>query len=182
MTALQLIFLFTAAITLISAYLVVTRRNMVHAALFLVLSLFGVAVFFVLLDAGYLAVVQVIVYIGAIAILMIFAVMFTRRIASDDVVASNRNAGWAGLLSALLFFSIVIMLGGWGKFNMLAPELTRPGIAPADLGQFLVVELGVSLVSPSQYVLPFEVASILLLAALIGSIVIAWPRTTEGDD
>jgi NADH-quinone oxidoreductase subunit J len=182
MTALQLIFLATAAMTLISAILVVTRRNMVHAALFLVVSLFGVAVFFVLLNASYLAVAQVVIYIGAIAILMIFAVMFTRRIASDDVVASNRNAGWAGLLSALVFFSLVIMLGGWSQFNLLAPQLTRAGVAPADLGQSLAVELGASLVSPSQYVIPFEVASILLLAALIGSIVIAWPRKIEGDD
>lgn len=182
MTAIQLIFLATAVMTLISAILVVTRRNMVHAALFLVVSLFGVAVFFVLLNATYLAVAQVVIYIGAIAILMIFAVMFTRRIASDDVVASTPNSGWAGLLSTLLFFILVIMLGGWSQFNVHAPQLTRAGVAPGDMGQTLAAELGASLVSPSAYVIPFEVASVLLLAALIGSIVIAWPRKKAGDD
>lgn len=176
MTALQIIFLGIAAMTLISAYFVVTRRNMVHAALFLVVALFGVAAFFVLLSATFLAVAQVVIYIGAIAILMIFAVMFTRRIASDDVVTTNRNAGWAGMLAALLFFSLLLILGGWSKFNVQAPVLSRPGVAPGDLGQALLVELGAALVSPSAYIIPFEVASVLLLAALIGAIVIAWQK------
>lgn len=182
MTPAQIIFLGVAAMTLISAFLVVTRRNMVHAALFLVITLFGVAAFFVLLNATYLAVAQVVIYIGAIAILMIFAVMFTRRIASDDVVTYNRNAGWSGMLATLLFFSLVVILGGWSKFNTLAPALTRVGVAPQDMGQALAVELGVSLVDPGQYVIPFEVAGILLVAALIGSIVIAWQRPEAGDE
>ncbi|MDH5505712.1 MAG: NADH-quinone oxidoreductase subunit J [Anaerolineae bacterium] len=176
MTPLQVIFLITAAVTLVAALAVVTRQNLVHAALFLVLSLFGVAVFFVLLEAEFLAVVQVIVYIGAIAILMIFAVMLTRKVASDDTVAANRNAGWAGLIAAGLFFILVIMLSAWSGFYTQAAELSRPGVDTADLGQAMLVELGEHLVSPQAYVIPFEVASVLLLAALIGSLVIAWPR------
>ena len=68
MTFIQLFFIFAAAATLGAALLVVTSRNLIHAALWLIVSLFGVAVFFVILNAGFLAMVQVVVYIGAIAI------------------------------------------------------------------------------------------------------------------
>jgi hypothetical protein len=80
MSVMQLIFIIIAAISLGGALMVVTTRNLVHAALWLILTLFGVAVLFVLLNAGFLAIVQVVVYIGAIAILMIFAIMLTRQV------------------------------------------------------------------------------------------------------
>ena len=178
MTPIQLIFIATALMTLLSAVFVVNRKNMVHAGLFMVLSFFGIAIFFVLLSATYLAVVQVIVYIGAIAILVIFAVMFTRRIASDDVVTTNENSGMAGIVSAMLFFTLLMIMGGWSKFNMAMPVLNRPGIHPDNLGQVLIVELGVGLLSPDGYVIPFEVASILLLVALIGAVIITWKRSS----
>ncbi len=79
MTAEQIIFLLTAAVILGSALMVVTTRNLLHAALWLVVALFGVAVLYAILQANFLAVIQVVVYIGAIAILFIFAVMLTRR-------------------------------------------------------------------------------------------------------
>ncbi len=84
MTALQIIFILVAARTLGAGLMVVTARNLIHSALWLVLALFGVAVLYVLLEAGFLAVVQVVVYIGAIAILIIFAIMLTRKIAPDS--------------------------------------------------------------------------------------------------
>ncbi|PIZ26393.1 MAG: NADH-quinone oxidoreductase subunit J, partial [Chloroflexi bacterium CG_4_10_14_0_8_um_filter_57_5] len=79
MTPVQIIFLLCAALILASALMVVTTRNLIQAALWLVAALFGVAMLYAILDAGFLAVVQVVVYIGAIAILFIFAVMLTRR-------------------------------------------------------------------------------------------------------
>ena len=79
MTAEQIIFLIVGAVTLVAGLMVVTVRNLVHAALWLVATLFGVAIIYTLLNASFLAVVQVVVYIGAIAILFIFAVMLTRR-------------------------------------------------------------------------------------------------------
>ncbi|MBW8009925.1 MAG: NADH-quinone oxidoreductase subunit J [Chloroflexi bacterium] len=176
MTALQVIFLATAAMILFSAWMVVTRRNLVHAALYLVLTLFGVAVLFVLLEATFLAVVQVLIYIGAIAILMIFAIMLTRRVASDDTVVANHNAGWAAMLAVLVFSSLVIIMGAWSQFTTFASPLTRPGVPSNELGQEIVAELGQSLVDPDAYVIPFEVASVLLLAALIGAIVVAWQK------
>jgi len=91
MTPLQLIFLFTGAAILISAVMVVVAHNLVHAALWLVVSLFGVAVLFVLLEAGFLAAVQVVLYIGAIAILIIFAIMLTRRVMQDSGPQTNQQ-------------------------------------------------------------------------------------------
>ena len=92
MSATPISFLVVAALTLASAFLVVTVRNLIHAAVWLVAALFGVAVIFVLLDAGFMATVQVVLYIGAIAILIVFAVMLTRRVMQD--VGPQSNANW----------------------------------------------------------------------------------------
>jgi len=92
MTGEQIIFLFVALFTLGSGFMVVSTRNLVHAALWLVSTLFGVAVTYALLNATFLAVVQVVVYIGAIAILFIFAVMLTRKDMRDQ--GPQMNANW----------------------------------------------------------------------------------------
>ncbi|MDD2695035.1 MAG: NADH-quinone oxidoreductase subunit J [Anaerolineales bacterium] len=168
MTAMPILFTLVAALTLGAALLVVTTRNLVHAALWLVLALFGVAVFFVLLSAGFLAVAQVVIYIGAIAVLMIFAIMLTRRIARDAGPQVNPNWGWALLITALFFGGLVWMVFQWPGALATQPEL-NPALDT-------VQELGKALVSPGAYLIPFEVASVLLLAALIGAIMIAWER------
>lgn len=164
----QIIFFIVAVMTLGSATMVVTTRNLVHAALWLILTLFGVAVTFALLNAPFFAVVQVVIYIGAISILLIFAIMLTRRTMQDS--GRSVNPGWwvAAFLSLVLFAGLLWMFSTWSGFGTALPEL------PAGVDQ--VRELGMALVSPNAYVLPFEVASVLLLAALIGSIVVAWER------
>ncbi len=163
----QGVFIFTSLLILFSGFMMVTRANLVHSALYLVVALFGVAVLFVLLDAGFLAVVQVLVYIGAIAILMIFAVMLTSDNVAGERDSVNNTFGWALLLASLLGFALIIMLGQWPAAAATAPALS----ATRDT----VVELGTALVSPDAYVIPFEVASVLLLAALIGALVVARP-------
>lgn len=182
MTITQIIFLVTAAVTLFAALNVVMRRNLVHAGLFLVLALFGVAAFFVLLEAPFLAVVQVVIYIGAISILMIFGVMLTRRVADDDTPISTRNAWLAGMTAVLALEGLVVLLGAWPDFETTVAPLTRAGVAPNQLSQVLVEELGVALVSPNAFILPFEVASVLLLAALIGAIYIASERNNNNKE
>ena len=168
MSVMQIIFLIVAALTLGSALMVVSARNLVHSALWLVMALFGVAVFFVLLDAAFLAVAQVVIYIGAIAILVIFAIMLTRRVAVVSGPQLNSNWIWAAIIAASIFGGIAWMLNSWNKFNVTAPQLAAGADPTRQLGQ--------ALVSPDLYVLPFEVASVLLVAALIGSIMIAWDR------
>lgn len=167
MTALQIIFLISAAVILVSAVMVTVTRNLVHAALWLIAALFGVAVIFAVLEAGFLAVVQVVVYIGAIAIMFIFAVMLTRREMLDKGPQMNKRAWLAGILGVLLFASMVYMLSTWIGFNQL-PSLVGETDTLALLGN--------SLLLPSAYLLPFEVASVLLLAALVGAVYVASNR------
>lgn len=168
MTPLQIFFVLVAAATLGAAFMVVTARNLIHSALWLVVALFGIAVFYVLLHAGFLAVAQVVIYIGAIAILMIFAIMLTRHLAVETGPTVNANWGWAAALSALIFFGLVWMLSNWPNF------FTQEVALPATVDPLR--QLGEALVSPNAYVLPFELASVLLLAALIGAIIVAWDR------
>ncbi len=168
MTPMQLIFIAAAVVTLGAALMVVTARNLVHSALWLILSLFGVAILYVLLNAGFFAVIQVVVYIGAIAILFIFAVMLTRRVMQDTGPQSNPNWWLAALLAVGLFVCLLLILNTWPEFNAEMPELA----ADADS----LEQLGVALVSPNAYVLPFELASVLLVAAMIGAIYVAWEK------
>lgn len=145
---------------------VVTTRNLMHAALWLILSLFGVAGLFVLLSAPFLAAIQVLVYIGAIAILIVFAVMLTRSLTHMREIF-NRPAASA-LVSALLFLflAVGIILPVWGQNGSQANLPLSEAVASTT-------DLGEALVDRNQYVLPFEVASLLLTAAMIGAIVIA---------
>src|SRR5829696_9901035 len=103
MTGAQIAFIIVALFTLASGFMVVTTGNLVHAALWLVSTLFGVAVTYALLSAAFLAVVQVVVYIGAIAILFIFAVMLTRRELRDQGAQQHSN-WWVGALLSVLTF------------------------------------------------------------------------------
>jgi NADH-quinone oxidoreductase subunit J len=168
MTSSQIFFLLVALFTLGSGFMVVTTRNLVHAALWLVSTLFGVAVTFALLNASFLAVVQVVVYIGAIAILFIFAVMLTRKDMRDQGPQMNRNWWFGALLSVLTFAGLFFLLQGWAGLSATATEL------PA--GFDAISELGNALTSPNGYVLPFEVASVLLVAALVGAVYVAFNR------
>jgi NADH-quinone oxidoreductase subunit J len=168
MTAQQIIFLVVALLLIGSAVKVVTTRNLIHAALWLVSALFAVAVLFALLNAGFLAVVQVVVYIGAIAILFIFAVMLTRRDMRDKGPQLNANWWWAGLVALLTLAGLVFALRGWTGLSRSAGELPS-GFDGIGL-------LGSALIAPDAYVLPFEVASVLLLAALVGAVYVAFTR------
>jgi NADH-quinone oxidoreductase subunit J len=146
---------------------VVTTRNLIHGTLYLILSLFGVAGFFVLLSAPFLASVQVLVYIGAIAILIVFAVMLTR---SMTRLRDLYNEQWvlSGIVAILLFalLAIGIVMPVWGQNGSRANIQPDPVVVDT-------VDLGKALVDQNGYVLPFEVASLLLTAAMIGAIVIA---------
>jgi NADH-quinone oxidoreductase subunit J len=163
-----ILFLIMAAVILGSALMVVTSTNLVHAALWLVSTLFGVAVLYTMLNAGFLAVVQVVVYIGAIAILFIFAVMLTRKEMRDKGPGLNSNWPIAAFVGLVTFGALAALLSNWGGFSKSAADLPS--------GFDAVGQLGNALVSPNAYVLPFEVASVLLLAALVGAVYIAYNR------
>jgi NADH-quinone oxidoreductase subunit J len=172
MTGIQIFFLIVGLVILGSAFMVVTTRNLIHAALWLIVTLFGVAVLYAILNASFLAVVQVVVYIGAIAILFIFAVMLTRKDMRDSGPHLN-HGWWLNVVIALLTFGgLFWMLQSWNGFSKAAPDF------PSSLDA--VGQLGNALISPNAFVLPFEVASVLLLAALVGAVYIAFnPRSGD---
>jgi len=163
MTAEQIIFYIATGFILVSALMVVTTRNLIHAALWLVATLFGVAVVYATLDASFLAVVQVVVYIGAIAIMFIFAVMLTKRNLLDHVPQTNSNWPWAAGIAALTGAGLLYTASQLSTFGAQRPALSGDAL----------MNLGKALVSPDTFILPFEVASILLLAALIGAVYLA---------
>ncbi len=160
MSVMQVVFLILAVAAVGSAVGVVTTRNIFYSALLLVACLFTVAGFYVLLEATFLAAVQVLIYVGAIAVLIIFAVMLTERMMSGKVRAWNEQ-WWVALLVAIALVAVmlyVVVTASWQISDEMIP--TDPIVA---LGQTLL----------STYVLPFEVASVVLLMALIGAIIIA---------
>jgi NADH-quinone oxidoreductase subunit J len=164
----QIIFLVVSVIILGSSLMVVTARNLIHAALWLVLALFGIALLFVQLDAEFLAVAQVVIYIGAIAILFIFTAMLTRRVMQDTGTQMIRTWVAPAVISFLLYLGLVLIFRNWASASAPRPPIP-PGFNPVGL-------LGEALVSPNAYLIPFEVASVLLLAALVGAIVVARQR------
>jgi NADH-quinone oxidoreductase subunit J len=165
MTAERILFLLVGMLILGSALMVVTTRKLLHAALWLVAALFGVAILYAILQAGFLAVVQVVVYIGAIAILFIFAVMLTRKEMRDQGQQTRSNWWIPALLGILILGGLVFLVLGAPGFDRL------PIVLPEGLDT--IRSLGTALVSPDAYVLPFEAASVLLLAALVGAVYIA---------
>ena len=160
MTVTQAVFYLLAAFTLGAALLVVLATNIVHSAIALVFTFFGVAALYVLLDAEFLAAVQVLLYVGGITILLLFAIMLTSRISARGVKIMNEQAG----ISALVVFAIFALMA-YANLMGIVPAGPPPpaSYATASLGRLLL----------TTYVLPFEAVSILLLAAMVGAIILA---------
>jgi NADH-quinone oxidoreductase subunit J len=161
----HVVFIILSAVALAGAVGVVTTRNLFRAALFLVLSFVGVAGLYVLLEVEILAMIQLLVYVGAISILIIFAIMLSRRMMSPESKTQNEQWLW-GLAAAVALFAILAVI----LWNVAWP--TSQAAVPEDA----ISLLGQALVSPDLYVLVFEAASVLLLVALVGAVVIARER------
>lgn len=175
---------FFAFITLGGGFGVILNKNLVRGAMWLMLSLFGVAGMFVILSAPFLAAVQILVYIGAIGILITFAVMLTRSMTN---LRQRFNDQWwlAAAVSVLLFvlLSVMVIIPVFGEVDRPQSEILADNIGAEEVEIADTTDLGVALVSADYetesgdvlpgYVLPFEVASLLLTAAMIGAIVIA---------
>ena len=172
---------------------VVLIRDLFRAALLLVAVFIAVGGFFVLLNAEFLAVVQVLIYAGAIAVLIIFAVMLTRDVQQGN--PPNRLQIPAALLAALLLAALVVVTVDtqWSFLpddqresvelvqtgsvtNIDQQSLERAGVTDAA-AQEEVQESGLADLLIGRYVLPFEAVSVLLLAALIGALALVRPRT-----
>lgn len=155
------VFVVVGLLVLVSAIRVVTVKNVVHAALFLVAALAGTAVLFLLLSAEFVAWVLVLVYIGAVIVLFLFGIMITRAPTGRDVGLDAENKLWAVVLSLATF-----ALLSWASVEAFGSTVL------VDLGEATSTEaLGLALLG--RFVIPFEVVSFVLLAALIGGITIA---------
>ena len=162
-----------AAMLVGSSGMVVLSRNIVHAALFLVVVFGAAAGIYILLNAEFIAIVQILIYAGAVTILMLFAIMLTQNSMARN---SNPFSGqwWlAGIICVLLGGGIIYAVGNSPMALGVSPA------SPVDLAGAIgsagtAVRLGQLLYSPFtySYVLPFEISSIVLLAAIIGAIVI----------
>ena len=161
MVAQNIAFGIIAGITVLAALGMVTTRNIVHAALFLVAVLGGLAANYVLLTAEFIATTQVLVYIGAVMVLFLFGIMLTR--APIGRIPQMTGATWpVAALSALALGGVTVyaLIDGFGT-DSLATDSTV--FRTADVSDSVF----------SQYIIPFEAISVLLLAALIGAVVLA---------
>lgn len=162
-----------AAMILISAYFVVTASNLFRCAIGLLSVLLGVAGLYLLMQAEFVSAVQVMVYIGGIVVLIVFVILL---VADASQKTFHRSAAWrkgvAGICVAVLFCLI--------SYTIFTHQFERPKALPNKSAS--VEEIGRALLSPKSngFVLPFEVISLVLIAALIGAITIA--RATQTDE
>jgi len=157
----SVVFWILAFVIIVSALLVVTLKNIFHSALFLILCLFSIAGIYIMLHAEFLAAAQVLIYVGAVSILIIFAIMLTSNLASEKIVQTNKNALVAFFVCLMFLVTTIVLIHKTGVWNY------TDGILPADN----IMTIGKLLMT--QFMLPFEVVSVLMLAAMIGAIVLA---------
>lgn len=157
----EILFWLLAVVMGVSALRVVTSSNVVHAALYLVATLLGAAIMYVLLFAEFVAWVQVLVYVGAIVVLMLFGLMLTRAPIGKGSFDNDQRPLAAVTALAVFVVSSVIMIDAF-QGQEIDFERTA-GTTSKQIGDTIF----------SNFVLPFEVVSVLLLAALVGAVVIA---------
>ncbi len=169
-------FAFLAGMALVCAIGVVVSRSVVHSALFMSGSFLAIAGFYVMLNAPALAAFQVLIYVGAVTVVILFGIMFTQKpqVRRFESII-NRQSGAALFVAAAIgaFLAFVLAAEDWGS--------TRPGNGPREVDSFARDLLGVSQGS-EIFVLLFEVASVLLLVAVVAAIVVSRRRVGGGVD
>lgn len=146
--------------TVVGALGTVFMKNLIHCALFLILFFMGIAGFYILLQAEFIAAVQILLYVGAVATLVLFAVMLTRHLIGETIVEGLGQNRWLALGVVALTIGTL-----WNaiRHQTFPPSTYAPRLMTQEIGEALV----------TKYVLPFEVISVLLTGAMIGAIVIA---------
>jgi len=158
MSAQEWMFGIVAVIGSLGALRVVTSSNVMHAALYLVVTLASVGAAYILLAAEFLAWVQVLIYVGAIVVLLLFALMLTKAPIGRDTL-DNQQRGLAAVVGIGILLGLTILLRGPFGDKRIPKGVTRA----SDIGSSLF----------HSYVIPFEVVSVLLLAALVGAVVLS---------
>jgi NADH-quinone oxidoreductase subunit J len=163
----SILFYFFAALAVASAILMVTRRNIVHGAVFLITTLLATAGVFLLLQAEFLFIAQVILYVGGIMVLFVFVIMLVNLDVSLLQYQFNRQRFVAGVLALALAAQVFVAIK-MGQKSLL-PQARIPEVLPKNTEAVADALFG-------RFMLPFEIASILLLVAMIGAVVMAKRR------
>lgn len=166
----SVIFWIVAAVLVVSALLVVTLRNIVHSALALVVVFAMASGIYILLNAEFIAIVQILIYAGAVTILILFALMLTRI--TGQRITNPTNRQWWVAVVICAFLGVCIVYAATFSPRMIPNTSNGVSQLPANINN--VARIGQLLYSPTtySYVLPFEIASLVLLVAIIGAIVI----------
>ncbi|WP_411739283.1 NADH-quinone oxidoreductase subunit J [Peribacillus sp. S4] len=161
-------FIGLAFVAIVGGVLLITLTKVVHMVIALVFTFLGIAGIYMLLSAEFVAIVQILIYSGAITIVMLFGIMLTKHQEND----APAKGGWGNfsLLAAIAGFAVAVYLG---IYNLDIP------VQPTALHEENTKQIGIELFS--KYVIPFEVMSVLLLVALVGAIVLAKKDDEEGD-
>jgi len=156
----NIVFWFFVVMTIAAALMVVLSKNLIYAAIALLVTFLGVASMYVFLWADFMAGTQVMIYIGGILILLLFGIMLTTKITSVRISHTNVQKGVGALIVAAIFMGLIWMINftPWLQISSQEPQQTVH-----DIGTLLMTD----------FLLPFEVASVLLLGALIGAAVLA---------
>ena len=170
--ALEIAFWILAVMSIVAALAVVLLKDIFRAALFLVFCFFTVAGVYATLSADFLAVVQVLVYVGAVGILLIFAILFTRETQHGSLF--NRQHMFAMFFAALLLAAMIYTMTqtDWASLGAIAD----PPVEALGGGEGLTGEIGGRLFAEDGFILPVEIAGVMLLAAVLGGIVIMSER------
>jgi NADH:ubiquinone oxidoreductase subunit 6 (subunit J) len=150
-----------AFLLLLSSLQVVLARNLFHSVLWLALALVSTAGLFLLLQAEFLAAAQVLLYAGGVVTIVVFAIMLTERLVGESLQQMNRGIGWGAAVAAAVFVAVALVLL---RAPLPAPPAGAGGAVTTDL-------LGRALLT--DWVLPFEVLGVLLLAALLAAVHVA---------
>ena len=157
----QIIFWFLSALAVFSALMVITRKNPVYSVLYLIITFFAISGHYILMNAQFLAIVNIIVYAGAIMVLFLFVLMLM-NLNKESETAKNKYLIWSGAITGCLLMFVIIAA-------LRTEELENVnGITQGDIG--LIRNLGKALFK--EWVVPFEISSILFLSAMIGAVII----------
>lgn len=181
----QIVFVILTLLIIGAGLMVVIARNIIHAALWLITSFFGVGALYLLLEAEFMAIVQVLIYVGAISVLILFAIMLTRHVVAPTGTR-HYERWWLSLVICLALFAVIMTPTLVGhEWHQLPPHIAAapaPGVThePPDQPTITLagpVEIGLAFMQ--EFMIPFQVAAILLLVALTGAIVIAYEERTR---
>lgn len=164
----EIVFYLFAAIAIISSVFILFTRNILYAAFALVITLLCVAVFYIFANAEFLAVTQIMIYVGGIVVLMIFGVMLTSKASSTGSQPATTNVFMGAVVAVGM---MIVLIYGVLRMNLSALKSTS-GNRIEDIGQGLMTE----------FVFPFEIAAVLLLIALVAAAVIAGHNLKNNED